>query len=114
MGNGRFPLLRDLAFDLFWNSASFQEMEPEVVANYLNIVDQRAKTVYLHQKMAGKEVAGKKGKHGVLRRTTLEDYRRGLSRYTLVDLSEGALPFRGVSEAGYRASFWRRADECSD
>ena len=31
----RFPAWRRTSIDVFWNSASFQEMEPDVVANYL-------------------------------------------------------------------------------
>ena len=31
----RMPAWRHAGIDLFWNSASFQEMEPDVVANYL-------------------------------------------------------------------------------
>ena len=31
----QFPLISDLCIDCFWNSASFQEMEPEVVEIYL-------------------------------------------------------------------------------
>lgn len=111
LGNWQFPLLRELPFDLFWNSASFQEMEPDVAAHYLGVVDPQAESVYLHQMMGGKEVAPRKGRHGVLRRTTLEDYRRGLARHTLVDLSEGLLPFRRVSQGCYQASFWKWRSE---
>ena len=106
-GNWKFPLLQELQLDLFWNSASFQEMEPDVVANYLSYVDPQAKAVFLHQMMGGKEVAAKRGKHGVLRQTTLADYKKGLGSHRLVDLSEGLLPFHGVSKASYQSSFWK-------
>ena len=38
LGNWQMPLLHDLEFDLFWNAASFSEMEPAVVENYLGYV----------------------------------------------------------------------------
>jgi hypothetical protein len=34
------PELKQFRIDLFWNSASFQEMEPAVVRNYLALVKQ--------------------------------------------------------------------------
>lgn len=107
-GNWKFPLLRELEFDLFWNAASFQEMEPDVVANYLSIADTQAKAVFLHQMMGGKEIAKKKGWHGVLRQTILEDYRKGLRSHALIDLSGGLLPFHGASGEAYQGSFWKR------
>lgn len=107
LGNWKFPLVGDLSFDLFWNAASFQEMEPAVVANYLHFVRGRAEAVFLHQMMGGKEVARRPGKHGVLRKTTLEQYKNGLAGYDLIDLSSGLLPFHGASADAYRCSFWR-------
>jgi len=34
----RMPMWSSLKINLFWNSDSFQEMEPEIVENYLNLV----------------------------------------------------------------------------
>ena len=34
----KLPEWSKIKIDLFWNSASFQEMEPDVVKNYLNLV----------------------------------------------------------------------------
>jgi putative sugar O-methyltransferase len=34
----KMPEFQNVAIDLFWNAASFQEMEPEVVRNYLKLV----------------------------------------------------------------------------
>jgi len=36
LGNWQMPTLREFQFDLFWNAASFGEMEPDVVENYLS------------------------------------------------------------------------------
>ncbi|EMM79683.1 sugar O-methyltransferase domain protein [Leptospira interrogans str. 2006001854] len=35
-----------MKIDLFWNAASFQEMEPDVVSNYLTIVNESAKAIF--------------------------------------------------------------------
>jgi hypothetical protein len=34
----KMPEYRNVGIDLFWNAASFQEMEPDVVRNYLALV----------------------------------------------------------------------------
>lgn len=106
-GSWKFPLLEGAAIDLFWNAASFQEMEPDVVANYLRPINLTARNVFLHEFMEGKELARKKGQSGVLEPTTLEHYRSALSNFELVDLSPSRKP------AGHRLphhsdSFWKR------
>src|SRR5579883_2573095 len=62
--------------DLFWNSASFQEMEPNVVRNYISIIQPlTAQYVYLLQLPAGQTIAREKGeRYGVLEQTRLEHY----------------------------------------
>jgi len=104
-GNWKFSILTNLVIDLFWNAASFQEMEPEVVANYLYYVNKSAKSVFIKAVMEGKEVAREKGEHGVIRQTTIEDYKRGLSNFKLVDLS--SQPFPLYKSVNYPNSFWR-------
>ena len=57
--------------DLFWNVASFQEMEPATVSNYLALMRGFApKWMYLEQNPAGKRVAEGPGKPGVLEPVT--------------------------------------------
>ena len=104
MGNWRLPIIDDLKVDLFWNSASFQEMEPDVVANYLRHVNGSCKSAYLSEEMEGSKVAHAKGERGVLTTITLDDYRKGLPDLELVDLKDKwtILPTT-VSD-----SFWRR------
>ncbi len=52
----------DLKFDLFWNSASFQEMEKNVVDNYLSYICKNSKNIFInsmiegHKKGAGKQI----------------------------------------------------------
>ena len=106
-GNWKFPILEKINIDLFWNDTSFQEMEPNIVANYLKNINTRANAVFLSQIMEGKEVASKKGSHGVLKKTTLEDYKKGLSNFKLQDLSST----QDISHKGnliHSNSFWKR------
>lgn len=107
-GNWQFPLLENLPFDLFWNASSFQEMEPEVVENYLKYVNKQAKMVFLRQVMAGKNRASKAGKSGVLKPTTLNDYQSGLKNFEMVDLSNLLHPIWKVSRNNYKDSFWKK------
>jgi len=105
-GNWKFPILEQVKIDLFWNAASFQEMEPEVVANYLNYINRQANAVFLQELMSGTDVARKKGNHGVLRQTKLEDYKSGLTNFQLVDISPCLRPIGRLT--GYSDSFWKR------
>jgi putative sugar O-methyltransferase len=107
LGNWKFDLIADLPVDLFWNAASLQEMEPDVVAHYLRIVNGVAQSAYLMEMMAGKEIAPRPGRHGVLRPTTLEHYRQGLAALELRDTSDVLLPTADRMR-GYSDSFWAR------
>jgi putative sugar O-methyltransferase len=106
-GAWQFPLLERQRIDLFWNAASFQEMEPNVVANYLRTVNGQADAVFLHEIMHGQELATRKGAGGVLQQTTLEHYRRGLPDFDLVDVSPSRQP-AGHLLPHHSDSFWRR------
>ena len=45
----KMPEFRNLEIDLFWNTASFQEMEPHVVRNYLALVkDMKPRWISIH------------------------------------------------------------------
>lgn len=96
----------DLEYDFFWNSASFQEMEPAVVANYLKYVNRQAGSVYLHQDMNGQNTARSEGECGVMRPTRLSDYVQGLGGFEMVNLENSmSLPDMRTST---RFSFWKR------
>jgi putative sugar O-methyltransferase len=61
-GNWKLPELKDFSYDLFWNSASFQEMEPDVVLNYLSYVNRQTKKyVFLNEMMKCTKVAAARG-----------------------------------------------------
>jgi putative sugar O-methyltransferase len=107
--NWKFPKLASSGCGLFWNAASFQEMEPDVVANYLTHVRIASKAVYLQEKMHGKEVALKPGMHGVREQTTLRHYEAGLEDFQRVDLSPCLTPvLNQPSLYGYYDSFWQK------
>jgi putative sugar O-methyltransferase len=106
-GSWKFPILDRVKIDLFWNAASFQEMEPDVVANYLSYVNRQAQHVFLHEFMDGKERAKKKGHWGVLKPTVLEDYRRALSNFEMVNLAPTRKP-AGQLMMHHSDSFWTR------
>lgn len=107
LGNWQAPLLQDLEFDVFWNAASFGEMEPSVVENYLSFVRGQAAWVYLLQARVGRETVGK---NRVDERTTLDDYQRMLSGYELVEESDAWEAHKPLSEVGgYFQGVWRRA-----
>jgi putative sugar O-methyltransferase len=104
----KFPLISHLDIDLFWNAASFQEMEPDIVANYLGFVSKVSKYIYLQQNMSGKETAIKSGERGVLEPVTLEDYKNNLQGYKLADISPCLMLKSRKLPPGYMDSFWIR------
>lgn len=107
-GNWQAPLLRDRTIDLFWNAASFGEMEPKVVQHYLDQVAGQASWIYLMQARHGKESGRRRG--GVERPQTFEDYLRYLPGHVLRGerLAQGALkPYR--ESGGYFEAVWERA-----
>lgn len=109
-GTGQFPLIANIPIDLFWNCASFQEMEPSVVANYLNYVNKAAASVFLNQKMDGKKIAGKIGERGVLEAVTAKDYRRGLPEFDLIDMTAAKTTRCYRLPQGHMDSYWRKRE----
>jgi len=109
--NWKFLLLGGRRIDLFWNAASLQEMEPDVVANYLSYVNRSADAVFLNACMAGKHVARRPNFPGVLRPTTIEDYRSCLADFDCRDRAFAVTAFGGEADKqpyNYENSFWRR------
>ena len=106
-GNWKFPILEKVQIDLFWNAASFQEMEPEIVANYLRYINVQAKAAFLFEAMDGKEIALKKGYHGVLEQTKFENYKKGLANFKLRDISPNEFITKSENDS-YMYTFWER------
>ncbi|MBI2585074.1 MAG: putative sugar O-methyltransferase [Rhodospirillales bacterium] len=114
--NAKFPLLGDRRIDLFWNAASLQEMEPDVVANYLSFVNGFADAVFVQACMAGKQVARSPGFPGVLKPTTIEHYRFGLAGFECRDRTFTITAFGDEADEhlyNYENSFWRRRIKAS-
>jgi putative sugar O-methyltransferase len=111
-GTWKLPDLERAHWDLFWNSASFQEMEPDLVLNYLSFVNRLTREyVFLQENMRGMKQAHRKGEFGVLQATTLEHYNQGLPAFETVDMSDSVdlWQMRGLHAAPpYTRSFWRR------
>ena len=106
-GNWKLPEVEGMTYDLFVNSASFQEMEPEVALNYLKYIGKQAtQFVFLHQLMGGKNQASREGTAGVLKRTTLDHYKKGLEDFHLLDMSKSTI--LAHMSALYDFSFWER------
>ena len=96
-GNWQFPLLADFHFDLFWNAASFGEMEPDVVQNYLRYVKSQADWVYLRQARHGKETSGK-GR--VKTPITFDNYCSYLEEYILEGVEDAWMANMKTSKRG--------------
>jgi putative sugar O-methyltransferase len=112
VGAWMLETLRPKGSTLFWNSASFGEMEPDVVENYIGKITPWADGVYLYQCMGGKEVAGAPGKGGVLKQTRFEHYEKFLGApYQLVDKSRAYYPLHfDATTGGYDDALWRKKD----
>jgi putative sugar O-methyltransferase len=107
-GNWQFPKLEKARVDLFWNAASLQEMEPDVVEMYLTTVDKSAQAVYLNETMSGMAKASRAGRPGVLNQTMLAHYERFLPSFRRVDMRPAEAPL-WVHE-GFSDTYWIRRD----
>jgi putative sugar O-methyltransferase len=83
----QLPSLRG-KFDLFINSASFQEMEPDIVKNYADYLNRLVTEYgYIRAMPKGAFVANKPGERGVLKKTTGESYIEYFHTFELIDES---------------------------
>lgn len=103
-GNWQFPLIKDFQFDIFWNAASFGEMEPDVVKNYLGFVNGNTKWIYLLQARYGKETAGKAYVENPI---SFDDYNLWLTGYFLRDEQDAWQAQKRVS-GGYFEGIWEK------
>ena len=104
LGNWQMPLLQDFSFDLFWNAASFGEMEPDVVRNYLSFVKGRAKWVYLQQRRGGQKTSGRVHVKDPI---SLDMYKSMLDGYELLEVQDSYVADRKVA-GDYFEGVWRR------
>lgn len=105
-GNWQFPLLTNFKFDIFWNAASFGEMEPHIVQNYLSYVLGNCNLIYLLQARHGKETLKN---NGVITPIHFDDYVSMLSDYQLVQESDAFHAHRKLSDSlGYFQGLWSK------
>ena len=105
LGNWKFPLLKDYKFDIFWNAASFGEMEPDIVRNYLSYILQSCNIIYLLQARKGKESTSEEG---VVTPIKFEDYDSMLQNYKLLDKNDAFQAHRRLSQSGgYFQAVWK-------
>ena len=104
-GNWLFPLLNTFKFDLFWNAASFGEMEPDIVKNYLSYVQDNCDFVYLLQVRNGKE-SSEQG--GVKNPMTFDFYNAVLTNFKLIKEADAFEAHRRQSQSGgYFQAVWQ-------
>ncbi len=105
-GNWQIPLLKNFKFDVFWNAASFGEMEPGIVKNYLSYVLANAEWIYLLQARKGKESSANSG---VEKSITFEDYNQMLLHYKLIDEEDAYYAhMRMRHSGGYFEAVWKK------
>jgi putative sugar O-methyltransferase len=108
-GNWKFPLLEKYPFDVFWNAASFGEMEPEIVKNYLSYVLDNCNAIYLLQARHGKE---SDKRSGVVTPIRFNDYNNMLGDFKLIKESDAFEAHRKMSQSGgYFQAVWKKKDD---
>lgn len=104
--NWQITLMKKQKFDIFWNSASFGEMEPSVVKNYLSYIIGNFKYAYLLQARNGKESFKNTG---VKEPIKFSDYNDMLIGYRLVEQQDAFQAHRRLSQSGgYFEGVWKK------
>lgn len=105
-GNWKFPLLENFKFDVFWNAASFGEMEPDIVKNYLSYVLNNTEAIYLLQARHGKESTKDSG---VVTPIRFDDYNRMFNDFKLLRESDAFEAHRKMTQSGgYFQAVWKK------
>lgn len=103
-GSWQMPMLEGFECDFFWNAASFGEMEPASVENYLSFIKGTAKHVYLLQARHGKE--SKRVDNPI----KFEHYDHWLDGYDLIHEED---PYRAQmrlkESGGYFHAVWKKS-----
>lgn len=104
-GNWQFPLLKNFKFDLFWNAASFGEMEPDVVKNYLSYILDSCNYIYLLQIRERKSLLKAKRAEKNL---GFGEYASWLQNYDLVKIQDAYRAYKRMTETGgYFEALWK-------
>ncbi len=104
-GAWQIPLVTGAAIDLFWNAASFGEMELGIVKNYLSYITGSANFVYLNQAAEGKET---EGINHVSQKILWQDYCDFLSDYKLLERRVAVAPVGYACGGDYFEALWTR------
>ena len=104
----RMPDWVNTKIDVFWNSASFQEMEPGIVKNYLSLVSSMsAKWIYINAVPEGNYWGKwKPGRGGTKERVLEKHYIDALKGYYRLEHSYGTDYFLRIRD--YRAYIFKR------
>jgi len=84
----KFGVITESNVDLFINSASFQEMEPEVVENYYRILRHRVQYVYLWQLTYGTYKKTSEASGGCVHPLKAQDYLALFRDFTAIAIDE--------------------------
>jgi putative sugar O-methyltransferase len=96
--------------DLFVNYISFQEMEPDVVKNYLQkVAGLRPKYLLLRNMREGKNTVSK-SQIGVMKPVTGTDYSKYLKAYRLIDSDVNTFGYKTVDGFHSEVSIYKRID----
>ncbi|MGO2074584.1 MAG: putative sugar O-methyltransferase [Pseudoalteromonas sp.] len=97
--------------DLFINFISFQEMEPDIVENYLNNIDRlQAKWILLRNSREGKALRSKQ-RFGVDKSILSEDYIKMLPNYSLIETNVYPYGFKTVDGFHSEIMLFKRNEE---
>lgn len=109
-GNWKISEISNLHYEMFWNSASIQEIEPKQALNYLKIINsQTSNFIFLNERMEGTRVASSYGKRGMIEQTLLSHYKEGLENFKLHNLTS-AMRIPRLSTSDYSYSFWKKIE----
>lgn len=102
-GNWQSDLVNNFNYDLFWNAASFGEMEMHVVKHYLSVFTPGAKAVYLLQATNGKEKGRVKDPIAF---SMYQDWMPGFEQEGIETVYQIHKPM--TASGGYSQAFWRK------
>jgi len=107
LGNWQIPLIKNFKHDVFWNAASFGEMEPHIVENYMSYVLGEAENIFCLQARNGKEQSGITQ---VKSKSTFEDYDKVFMNYKLVGEEDAYYANKRMSmSGGYFQGVWKNS-----
>jgi putative sugar O-methyltransferase len=102
-GNWQCELVKNITYDIFWNSASFGEMEPHVVKHYLSVFSENAKYVYLLQASNGKESGRVKDQ------INFNSYSEWLPNFNLIAIDPAYKIHKPMTASGgYLQAVWKK------